>query len=97
MRAILTKILWSTDTLPTRIKAEAGGPLKPIILPYNDDFTAEENHKKVAQKFADQYKWKGTLISGALPNNKGGVHVFLPHSLELELEIRRSHGIQRQM
>ena len=64
MIAITTKYLPATDTKGTRIKATAYGE-KPVIVAWDYNMNAEQNHLAAAQAFATAwFRQPMTIYSG---------------------------------
>jgi hypothetical protein len=85
MKAILTKVLPSTNTKPYRIKALIHGEKHRdnIIVTQGqlenagvETTTGEDAHRYAAQKLAEKIEWKGVFASAYLAGNY--VHLFDP-------------------
>ena len=92
MQAIVTKYIPCTDTRGSRIKATCDRGSISVSFAY--DLNEEDRHAAAASalvgKFCEQdlktygtpkdkNPWNRPTVMGALPNNKGMVHVFLPY------------------
>lgn len=67
MKAIQTKYLPATNYKSSRIKAMAEG-VKPVFLPYDSEYSDEENHRIAAFSLCGKYDWPKNLVSGFLPD-----------------------------
>lgn len=73
MQAIVTKYLGATNTKPSRIKATASAG--SVTISYSYDHDTEGCHRQAAQALCDKFGWKGSFVTGGLPNGDY-VHVF---------------------
>lgn len=81
MQAIVTKYYGATNTKPSKIVAKSASGLK-VSVSYDDEYNADDNHKRAAQKLCDKYNWPCELIGGGLSNSEE-VWVMIPRHLEL--------------
>lgn len=81
MRAIITRVLQCTHTLPQRIRAEAAGVKRSVsvhAIPDQYDQTAADRHAYVARILATEQGWKGEWITGEGIRPGELVHVQIP-------------------
>lgn len=64
MQTITTKILPTTATKPTRIKATHSGQTKQVIVNADAFMTMHEGHRAAAEKLATALGWTDELIGG---------------------------------
>jgi hypothetical protein len=78
MKAIQTRFIGPTNTKGARIQAWVYG-MKPVVVPYDYEVNAEENHRAAAVAFTINTGWElqpyESLHMGALPNGDYA-HVF---------------------
>jgi hypothetical protein len=81
-KAISTKYIPATNTLPSRVKAyDHDG--NSITISWDDDISTNErdcthgNHANAAQALADKLQWSGELVGGATKD--GYCFVFVDH------------------
>lgn len=72
MKAIQTRYMPATNTLPSRVKAWANG-VKPLIISAGDD----NAHAAAAVALCRRMGWTGTLVSGGMPDQSGEVFCFM--------------------
>lgn len=79
MKAILTKYLGPTNTLPSRVVASDGDRNTVTIpfrlIPFDDE---ELIHHYVADALCQKMNWQGNLVGGR--TRRGYAFVFLPQS-----------------
>lgn len=103
MRAIITRVLQCTHTLPQRIRAEAAGVKRSVsvhAIPDQYDQTAADRHAYVARILATEQGWKGEWITGEGIRPGELVHVQIPEVfvkareavLETRLALARGHN-----
>lgn len=80
MQAITTRYLPPTNTLGSRIVAQADAGRKVYHWDYQKD--ASENHRNAAILFAKNMGWleRSSLVSGT-NHHQEGVHVLIPNKL----------------
>lgn len=76
MKAIQTKYLPASNVRGSRIKAWAEG-WGSVTIPYPHEASHSETYAKAAIALCNKHGWKGTLISGGLPDQSGEVFVML--------------------
>lgn len=74
LQAIVTKYLFRQNHQRARIKAVALEGSTTVY--WDDDLTADENHRKAAEALQNQLEWPGELVGGTLPTG-GYCWVFL--------------------
>lgn len=79
MQTITTKYLPATNTLGSRIKAQAYS--FSVTIPFDYSLTDDEVHKKAVIALTNKLEWSGEMVGGTL--GKGGdsmVWVFINDS-----------------
>lgn len=76
MKAIQTKYMPATNTRGSRIKAIAEG-VKPLSIPYPHELSGSAVHAAAAVALCRRMGWKGTLVSGGMPDQSGEVFCFM--------------------
>lgn len=67
MKAIITKYHGPTNSRGSRIIARAEG-VPALTMSYDYSLNPDQLHEKAARALADRQGWKGTLVSGGLPD-----------------------------
>lgn len=75
MKAIQTKYLPAGNVRGSRIKAWAEG-CASVSIDYPHELSGVECHLEAARKLCRKMGWKGTLVSGGLPDQSGYVFCF---------------------
>lgn len=75
MIAILTKYLGPTDNRSSRVRVTTSNGHR-LIVPWDDNLNADENHRAAAFKLCNKMGWTGDLASGG-PKD-GAAHCFIP-------------------
>jgi hypothetical protein len=66
-QAIITRTIPPTNLKGTRVKAFCNGDREGVILPFDDEISAEENHEKVARVLLHKLKWgdRNDIVGGS--------------------------------
>ena len=72
MKAIVTKYIPATNTLPSRVKAKAEG-VPAIVISYGKHLYP---HKEAALTLCRKYGWGEDIIGGGMPDQTGEGFVF---------------------
>ena len=67
MQTIMTKTLAPTNTKGARIRVKTSGGGLNIIVPYDYEFGADENHRLAAYQAAEKMGWYGEWRGGDIP------------------------------
>lgn len=82
MKAIITKYIGATNTMPSRVKAMASG-VKPLVISWDqaenhsgNTGDTEDVHRFVAQMLCKRQDWDIELVGGGLPDSTGYAFCF---------------------
>ncbi len=72
-QAIITKYLGATNYRGSRVKATAY--VGSVTIPWDDALDSDANHSNAAAALCKKYRWTGTWVGGAMPDNRGNAYV----------------------